>query len=66
MALVTVAGCLIVAGGVLAYGHQLTFDTTLVLLCLGYVVCDLIRITFLRGKTISLGFPLILMASLTS
>lgn len=64
MALVTVAGCLIVVGGILAYGYQLEFDTTALLLCVGYLVCDLIRITFLRGKTISLGFPLILMSFL--
>jgi hypothetical protein len=64
MALVTVAGCLIVLGGILAYGYQLEFDTTVLLFCLGYLICDLIRITFLRGKTISLGFPLILMAFL--
>ena len=64
MALVTVAGSLIVVGGILAYGVQFKFDTTALLLCLGYLVCDLIRITFLRGKTISLGFPLILMAFL--
>ena len=64
MALVTVAGCLIVLGGILAFGYQFEIDTTVLLLFLGYLVCDLIRITFLRGKTISLGFPLILMAFL--
>ena len=52
MALVTVAGCLVVLAAVTYRRQELTLDLSLLLFGLAFVACDLIRITFLRGKTI--------------
>jgi len=62
MALVTVAGCLTVLAAVTAYSQKFVLNPSLLLFILAYAACDLIRITFLRGKTISLGYPLVLLA----
>jgi hypothetical protein len=65
LALVTVAGLVIVVRGSSLFGAQVVSRPTSWLFFLAYVGCDLVRITFLRGTTISLSFPLILLTLVT-
>jgi hypothetical protein len=66
LALITDAGLLIIAFTPLLFKAQLIaqeFNISLVFL-IGYVICDLIRLPFRHGATISLGFPLIFLTVL--
>jgi len=66
LALITVAGIMIVVrGGVLFDARHAISRPTSLLFFLAYVACDLVRITFLQGTTISLSFPLILLTLVT-
>jgi len=61
LALITVAGLVIVVRGPLLLGSQVIPRPISLLFLFAYVVCDLVRITFLRGATVSLSFPLVLL-----
>jgi len=65
LALITVAGLVIVTRVPILFGPLVFTKSTSLLFLLAYVVCDLIRITFLYGNTISLSFPLILLTLVT-
>jgi hypothetical protein len=65
LALVTDAGLLIWAFALPLFGDQLIPKNPISLAFLAsYVVCDLIRLPFLHGVSISLGFPLIFLTLL--
>lgn len=64
LALITDAGLIIVAFAPFLFGAQLIPQRITLTFFLGYIVCDLIRLRFLRGVTISLGFPLIFLTLL--
>jgi len=65
LALVTGAGLLITCVAFSEFGDQLKPELIRLILLVGYVACDLIRLRFPRGVTISLGFPVILLILLT-
>ncbi|MFZ5915483.1 MAG: AAA family ATPase [Chloroflexota bacterium] len=65
LALITVGGLISIVGVLCLFDTRLFSGPTSLLFLLAYVVCDLIRITFLYGATISLGFPLILLTLVT-
>jgi len=65
LALITDAGLLIMAFAPSLFGTQFRLKSIISpVFLVGYVVCDLIRLTFMHGATISLGFPLIFLTLL--
>ena len=63
-ALITDAGLLIMVFAPSLFGAQLRPKPICLAFFPLYVVCDLVRLRFLRGATISLGFPLIVLSLL--
>jgi hypothetical protein len=65
LALVTDAGLLIMLCVPIMFHKQLIMkEHACLLFLLGYVMCDLVRVSFRHGATISLGFPLIFLTLL--
>ena len=64
LALITDAGLLIMVFAPSLFGAQLRPKPICLAFFPVYMVCDLVRLRFLRGATISLGFPLIVLSLL--
>jgi hypothetical protein len=67
LALVTDAGLIIAICTPILFGDQFRSKLSLLSLAflISYVLCDLIRLRFMQGATISLGFPLVFLTLLT-
>jgi hypothetical protein len=64
LALITDAGLLIMVCTPILFRDQLTLQPISLAFLVGYVICDLVRLPFRHGATISLGFPLIFLTLL--